>query len=363
MRPFNSLHQAMNYSNMSSNPDLGNLTSCMNLSPDSDLTKAWKTMIYCVIIVVSLLGNSLVILVVYKKRRMRTTTNFMIVNMASSDLLMALFAMPPTIRSIYTGEYLLVEGILALLVCKLITFFQQISVAVSILSLTAIAFDRFFAILLPFRQVVTFRATSIIISLIWILGIIFAAPILYTNRIGPIDSDDREAYCHEIWEPLFNSSKAKRDYTLVSFGFLYAVPLTIITILYSAIVIELWRRNSKKFRSNANQRERIERANRKVLKMLLVVVVVFALFWLPIWVFQFMYYVASNRCLIPELVRFIGYFLCQATTALNPLIFAIFSANYREGFKDCLQNVLRCQGRKIFQRTSVSGRHNRSTEI
>ena len=128
-------------------------------------------------------------------------------------------------------------------------------------------------------------------------------------------------------------------------------------------VIELWRRNSKKFRSNANQRERIERANRKVLKMLLVVVVVFALFWLPIWVFQFMYYVASNRCLIPELVRFIGYFLCQATSALNPLIFAIFSANYREGFKDCLQNVLRCQGRKIFQRTSVSGRHNRSTEI
>ena len=357
----------MNYSNitkLNSTRALENdkLITCMAQSPDTDFTKAWKTIIYCVIILVSLLGNALVILVVYKKRRMRTTTNFLIVNMASSDLLIAIFAMPPTVRSIYTGGDILVEGILAQLVCKLVTFFQQISIAVSILSLTAIAFDRFFAILLPFRQVITFRTTSIVISVTWIFGIVFGAPILYTNRIATQIGGDGGTYCHEVWEPLFNSSKARKDYTFVSFGFLYAGPLAIITVLYTAIVIELWRGNSNSFRGNANHRD-IEKANRKVLKMLLTVVVIFALFWLPVYIFQFMYYVRGNACIFPRLVQFIGYFLCQATSAVNPLVFAIFSENYREGFKDCLRDIIHCQGRKLFRRVTVPGRLNQSAEM
>ena len=353
----------MNYSNMSTNGEPDNPIPCMPQNTNSDFAKALKTFLYCVIILVSLSGNTLVILVVYKKRRMRTTTNFLIVNMASSDFLMAIFAMPPTIRSIYTGQYLMVEGILAQIVCKLITFFQQMSVAVSILSLTAIAFDRFFAILLPFRRVITVRTTNIVISLIWLLGIVFAAPILYTNRIAVEDGEDKGAYCHEVWEPLFNSSKASKEYTLVSFGFLYAGPLTIITMLYSVILVELWRGKSMNFRSNAIQREWVDKANRKVLKMLLTVVIIFTLFWLPVWMVQYMYFVGNNPCFIPEIFQFIGYFLCQATSAVNPLIFAIFSENYRQGFKDCLQNIIHCHRWKTFRRDSATDRHNRSVEI
>ena len=353
----------MNYSNITRNNTVENSdNSCTPHSPDTGLTKAWKTIIYCVIILVSLIGNTLVILVVYKKQRMRTTTNFLIVNMAASDLLIAIFVMSPTIRSIYTGDDMLVKGILAQLVCKLVTFFQQVSIAVSILSLTAIAFDRFFAIMLPFRQVITFRTTTVLISLTWMFGFIYAAPILYTNRIFTHDDSEGKTFCHEVWEPLFNSSKASKDYTFISFGFLYAGPLTIITILYTAIVIELWRGNSIKFRCNANQQE-IERSNRKVLKMLATVVIIFALFWFPVYIFQFMFFVRGNPCLFPRLVQFMGYFLCQATSAVNPLIFAIFSENYREGFKDCLRNIQYCQRKNIFRRGSSAGRQNKSVEV
>lgn len=355
----------MNYSNITGQNNTlenDNLISCMNPSPDTGLTKAWKTIIYCVIILVSLVGNTLVILVVYKKRRMRTTTNFLIVNMACSDLLIAIFAMPPTIRSIYAGQDLLVQGILAQLVCKLVTFFQQVSIAVSIFSLAAIAFDRFFAILLPFRQIITAHTTKILISLTWIFGLVLAAPVLYTNRIITKEGSDGGILCDEIWEPLLDSNKARKDYTFISFGFLYAGPLTIITILYTAIVIELWRGNAVEDRCCANHQE-IEKSNRKVLKMLVTVVVVFALFWLPVYIFQFMYYVRGNACLVSGLVQFIGYFLCQATSAVNPLIFAIFSENYREGFMECLLNIRHCQGRNLLRRGSVSGRQNKSVEI
>lgn len=327
--------------------------SCMPESPDKDLTKAFKTIIYCVIILGSLLGNSLVIMVVYKRKRMRTTTNYMIVSMAVSDLFFAIFAIPPSIRTVYAGQDLLVKGIIAELICKLVTFIQQVTIDVSILSLTAIAFDRFFAIMLPFRKVITSRSTKILIIVTWLIGILFAAPILYTNRI--VGEEGEGTLCLEIWEPLFKSSKARKDYTFIHFGFFYAGPLTIITVLYTTIVIELWRGNSITFRCKANHQE-VEKSNRKVLKMLVTVLVVFALFWLPVYIFQFTFYMGSDTCIVTGLIQFIGYFFCQATSAMNPLIYAFFSENYRSGFKDCLRAMFHCQGRKLFQRDSSTGR-------
>lgn len=359
----------MNNSNVTSNNTLERSDSgisCTPESPETNLTKAFKTIIYCVIILGSLLGNSLVIIVVYKRKRMRTTTNYMIVSMAVSDLFFAIFAIPPSIRTVYAGQDLLVGGITAELICKLVTFIQQVSIDVSILSLTAIAFDRFFAIMLPFRKVITCRSTKILIVLTWLIGILFAAPILYTNRIVAGEGGD-ETFCQEIWEPLFKNSKARKDYTFIHFGFFYAGPLTIITILYTTIMIELWRGNSITFRCKANHQE-VEKSNRKVLKMLVTVLVVFALFWLPVYIFQFMFYVANNTCIVSELIRFIGYFFCQATSAINPLIYAFFSENYRSGFKECLREMLHCQGRKLFQSDSstvksVGSRDRRNKKV
>ena len=329
----------MNYTNSSNNSlESGNLILCNPGSPDTAFTKAWKTLIYCVIIIVSLFGNTLVLLVVYKKQQMRTTTNFLIVNMAGSDLLIAIFAVPPTIRSIYKGEDLLMAGFMAQVVCKLVTFFQQVSIAVSILSLTAIAFDRFFAVVFPFRQMITFRTTKIIILLTWFVGLGWNAPILYTNRIFP-GRDSSQTVCREIWEPLFNSSVAQKNYTIVTFSFFYAGPLLVITILYTAIMIELWAGNSI---TNVNY-EQVQRSNRKVFKMLVTVVIVFALFWLPVYIFQFTFYFERMPCSIPHLVQFLGYFLCHTTSAVNPLIFAIYSENYRNGFKEVLYALVHCQ--------------------
>lgn len=360
----------MNNSNVTTNNTLersgDSEISCPHGSPDTNLTKAFKTIIYCVIILGSILGNSFVILVVYKRKRMRTTTNYMIVSMAVSDLFFAIFAVPPSIRTVYAGHDLLVRGITAELICKLVTFIQQVSIDVSILSLTAIAFDRFFAIMLPFRKVITCRTTKILIVLTWLFGILFAAPILYTNRIVAGEGGDG-TFCEEIWEPLFESSKARKDYTFIHFGFFYAGPLTIITVLYTAIVIELWRGNSITFRCKANHQE-VEKSNRKVLKMLVTVLVVFALFWLPVYIFQFMFYVANNTCIVSGVIQFLGYFFCQATSAINPLIYAFFSENYRSGFKDCLRAILHCQGRKLFQSDSstiksVGSRDRRNKKV
>ena len=51
----------------------------------------FKISVYCVIIVVSLVGNGLVACVVWRNKKMQTPTNFYIVNLAVSDLMVTCF--------------------------------------------------------------------------------------------------------------------------------------------------------------------------------------------------------------------------------------------------------------------------------
>ena len=53
--------------------------------------------LYSIIFILSVTGNSLVILTLMQNRRMRTVTNVFLLNLAVSDLLLAVFCMPFTL--------------------------------------------------------------------------------------------------------------------------------------------------------------------------------------------------------------------------------------------------------------------------
>ena len=66
------------------------------LSCSSNLTaeKIGKTFAYCLIFLVSLAGNTVIGIIVYKTKTMRKPINFLVVNMATSDLLLPIFFVP-----------------------------------------------------------------------------------------------------------------------------------------------------------------------------------------------------------------------------------------------------------------------------
>jgi len=53
--------------------------------------KIGKAFVYCLIIVVSLKGNSLIGIIICKKKPMRKKINYLILNMAMSDILISIF--------------------------------------------------------------------------------------------------------------------------------------------------------------------------------------------------------------------------------------------------------------------------------
>ena len=294
-----------------------------------------KTFAYCVIMVGSLAGNFLIAAIVFKIKSMRRTINYLIVNMAMSDLILPIFAFPRILTELYIG-FRLVDGAFGLALCKLAFFMQDVSTAVSVQSLVLIAVDRFGAVVFPFRPpVVSAKLCPFYILATWIVAMAIHSPDFFVRKLG--ESRGRLA-CQLKWNEAFGESSSLENYYLALFLVLAVIPFALMTILYSIIIVKL---KSQKMPggesvSAKEQRKRMKR-DRSVLKMVLAIVLGFAICWAPFNVFAFLTFFVwdKNTQLTCGLVhlKFSALFVAYASCAINPCICFIFSGNYREGLK------------------------------
>ena len=77
---------------------------CPSLTEDKLEVKIIKILAYSIVLIVSLFGNSVIIATVISNRRMQTTVNYLIANMAASDLFISVFAVPMKISEIVKGR-------------------------------------------------------------------------------------------------------------------------------------------------------------------------------------------------------------------------------------------------------------------
>lgn len=94
-------------------------TADFSMSQFSDLHQIIRILLYCLIFLLSILGNSLVITVLIRNKRMRTVTNTFLLSLAVSDLMLCLFCMPFTLI-----PNLLKDFIFGGAVCKTATYFM-----------------------------------------------------------------------------------------------------------------------------------------------------------------------------------------------------------------------------------------------
>ena len=113
--------------------------------------KIGNTVAYCLVFLVSLAGNTVIGIIVYKTKAMRKPINFLIVNMAMSDLLFAIFLIPLLVQLLYKDSWL-IGGLVGQILCKLVAFLVDASTVVSIQSLVLIALNRFGAVVYPLRS-------------------------------------------------------------------------------------------------------------------------------------------------------------------------------------------------------------------
>ena len=291
--------------------------------------RALRISAYLLLIVISTIGNSLVIYVIKRNSSMRKVTYFFISNLSASDLLVTVLCMP------YMISYELVEKkwIFGPVICKLVPFLQTVSVSSSMLTLSAVAFERFEVIVFPHRKLVKNLTAKIAIALIWMASVFIAAPLLYALRVVTVGHN--VSICIEFWSAPFDPQTAPKHYTLVLFIAFYVAPLLTMASLYSCICYKLCRQTKAIEREN-RMRTKKSRLKLKAVKILFTVTVGFLLCWTPYWVRMLLVDYASSivPCLHSNInLAFVVLFLGHFNSTINPILYSILSVNFRRGFQ------------------------------
>ena len=308
------------------------MSSCFNPTA----TRIGETFAYCLLFLVSLVGNTFIAMIVFKTKTLRKPFNFLTVNMAMSDLLVPIFLFPRNLVSTFTRSWL-IGGPLGQVLCKLSIFVPNFSCAVSIQSLVLIAVDRFGAVIFPLRSpLIDSKRCLFFILATWIIAIAIFFPNLFASKV--IESPEGLACVHDWNSDAFGESLSFKNFYLVVLVVFVYVPLVFIAIVYSAIALKI---KSQKIpgEQSTNTREKRLKRERNVLKLAVAIVLGFALCWLPLSITWFMLF-NSDRTIISSCGFYyfssVSLFLAMSNCAINPWICICFGGNYCQGLKNLL---------------------------
>ena len=275
---------------------------------------------------------------------MRSSTNMLIANMAFADLLM-------TIDIPYITKFVFVFNqwfgtIIGTVLCKFFHSAQVGSLAASVFSLVAISLDRSFGILFPMKKIMTQNVLRFTIAVVWLCALALTIPLTMASTIRYVEGRD-SFICTEAW-----GAMSFQAYIIVLLVTGYAIPLLIIALFYSLAGLRLCSRKLPGH-SNLAAAKRVRSSSRSATAMLITVVVVFSLSWMPFHMLEMIrIYNESLLKKIPFEVKFVFPWFGYANSAINPIIYVIFSEKYRREFYRIL-----CGGpsRKDRNRNAVIG--------
>ncbi|CAG9864187.1 unnamed protein product [Phyllotreta striolata] len=292
----------------------------------------WKQIFWCIfyslMVIVATGGNLIVIWIILMHKRMRTVTNYFLLNLSIADALVS------TINVIFNFIYMLYSHWpFGMIYCKLAQFVATLTICASVLSLMAIAVDRYLAIITPLKQRMSQKCTLIVITWTWILGVVVALPNLWFFRADKVSRNSWRVSCYMQW-PDGDTGKSKLEciYNFSVMVFTYVIPISAMIFTYSRIAAVLW--GSQCIGENTERQMEIIKSKRKVVKMMMVVVTIFAICWLPYhFYFLVVFYFpsVSISSYIQDLYLFI-YWLAMSNSMYNPIIYCWMNARFRCGF-------------------------------
>ncbi|KAL1438838.1 hypothetical protein MTO96_047761 [Rhipicephalus appendiculatus] len=358
---------------------------------------------YSIVFCCCFFGNLLVVLVVVVHRRMRTITNFFLTNLAVADLCVGLFCVYQNMSVYLMGEWPFGDFL-----CRMYFFVQALSYTASVGILTVICVERYIAIVHPMwsKHVITLRRLRIVVLSVWLISAGFCSPRLVmcgTAEVPSHDEPGRTIHICIMRRFLYDS----RTYDVLNFVVCFFVPLAIMSVMYSIIGLQLWRSSvptgysssgprrtssqnnavsnstrglAKKFRHTGHKKHcfpvgatsqvhqhyqqqaaaTVLRARRKVIRLLVAVVLGFAVCNLPFHARKFYQYWSSSY----EGASRSAVSLTIATTLvlymnsfINPILYAFLSDNFRRSMKD----VLMCRSRRRVRRLSSNRSNGKTT--
>ena len=139
-------------------------------------------------------------------------------------------------------------------------------------------------------------------------------------------------------------------YSLI-FVVLYLLPLLIISVLYSLVCYKLYIRRLPGNTGAQAYKIAVEKAKRKVIKVLVMIVAVFALCWFPAHAMH--YLIAFDReyyFKIPSYLSPLLLWISHSNSAIDPFLYILLSHNFRREFRKVINQCGLYKKKKSFHR-------------
>ncbi|XP_077599226.1 thyrotropin-releasing hormone receptor-like [Stigmatopora nigra] len=309
-------------------------------------TEAWNapspqyrvisTAILLLICAAGLAGNAMVLLVVLSAKHMRTPTNCYLASLAAADLTVLTAAGLPAAADGAAGSWPFGRW-----GCPCITYLQYLGINASSCSIAAFTVERYIAICHPIRAqfLCTPSRAKKIVALLWTLTSAYCVMWLYladlqvsVNAHGATVTACGYRVSRNFYLPVY----------FLDFALFFATPLLLSAVLYGLIARILFVNpppsRPKEGRPAGEARPcgrggsgSTAASRRQVTKMLAVVVVLFAVLWMP-----YRTLVVVNSFLERPFMNDWFLLFCRAcvylNSAINPLIYNAMSQKFRAAF-------------------------------
>ncbi|XP_072173777.1 pinopsin-like [Diadema setosum] len=285
--------------------------------------------------VFGILNNGTVLVLFYRYESLRIPINSFLLNVTICDMIVSCLASPFTFASNLAGRWLYGD-----LGCTIYAFLVMVAGCEQIVVLAVLSVHRCLLVVRPFlAQQLNHRSAALFIALSWIYSLIICLPPWFGwssfGYEGPGTS------CAINW-----NSRRPSDSTYIIFIFIaiLAIPLTIIIASYSLLIFAV-----KKIASSQAAQSTDTKADRKVTKMVVLMVGFFMVNWSPYAIFSLYVSFGENPQFGPVAATLPSFF-AKLCTVYNPIIY--FYMNKQ--FKDALIDML-CCGRNPFEREESDG--------
>ncbi|XP_050400715.1 neuropeptide receptor 15 [Patella vulgata] len=305
--------------------------------------------LFCVVGFVGIIGNFMVIYIILADRKMRkSVTNMLILNLAIADSIIMLFGVPEIVLFMLNRGWLM-----GLVMCKLQRTLLVCGLYSSVLTLVAVCVERYIAIVFPIRAhlLCTKKRTFVVIVIIWFLSLWCGIPTAMFNTVAPPARNVTVEFCTTQFP--HNPAEYMKLFKFSESVFFYFGPLLVQLVCYIVIGkrlfvgVELLHRNAtvrcrNGTNHNSRNRERTSeaiRARKGVVKMLIASVIIYFLSYSPHQILLFYNTFSQHPFHHSWLLVVITNTLAYINSAANPILYCVFSENFRLKFRKLLRCV------------------------
>ncbi|KAM9849675.1 P2Y purinoceptor 4 [Aulostomus maculatus] len=276
---------------------------------------------YSLVFVVGFVLNATALWLFLKMRPWNPSTVYMF-HLALSDFLYVLSL--PTLIYYYANRSHWPFGVAA---CKIVRFLFYANLYCSILLLTCISVHRYLGICHPIKALtlVKPRHAHLVCCLVWAVVTVCLVPNLIFVTTSRRDND---TLCHDTTRQ--EDFEEYVDYSSVVMVLLFGVPFLVIMVCYCLMARALCRP-----RQGLTTSQRGASSRRKSIKLIIVVLVVFAVSFVPFHITRTLYYtsrVLDLNCDFLNIVNFtykITRPLASVNSCIDPILYFLAGDHYR----------------------------------